>query len=880
MQKANKFKLTALNIFGQTHWPVTLLGALSSFTSIVLPLVIVRLLSPSEVGEFKVFFLYLAVAPALTLTNGLMSGIAFWAGLPEKREAFSITLVSATALTLLASLLLLILIDPSSLPFFSNHTSLLSLFCISMVSSIIGSLYEEIAIASGFRWHGALYGAISEAVRIGGLLITLAVTRSVTLMIEAFTILSVAKATIGILFGFRYKLFALPRDSKRLLTKIITYSIPVSIAGLCAILVRNTDQLFLSYFLSKSDFALYAIGCLSLAPIFTIEQSVTRVLIPSLSKSLNEGLIEQGRTEYREAVATLMVLMIPVTGGLILFAKPIIEVLFTDQYHQATNILRLFSISYLCLCIPENATARARGDAKWILRSFAISAVWTLIASIGLALIAGTQGALIGAVSGNILLRILALRDTARTFSTNIARCLPFYHILRIALITAVLILVSIYLRSFFVNDKIWFAVSGGIFGLISLFIWWDSMRPLIHSGNKAPKVLLITQTLYTGGLEKLLVALASGLQDKGMVRPIIFAYQHCLSQADSNFREVLEKKGISVEILNKSKGFSFTVIRKISSIIRSNKISAIHTHDLGGLIYGILGSFWSGRNPRVLHTQHSFIHLAKHKRYKTYEKIFTKCADGVSAVSEVVQSEYKQVGINPRLVKIIPTGVVVPSSLPVRSEEALLSHKSNLIPILSKLPKLTREVLNLHWIIYLARCYPGKGQDHALALWENLQHEIREQCFLIFVGPPTDKEWTENLMRISDSSPLSSHIAWAGGTDNPQDWLKSGSVFLSLSEYEGYPLAPLEALVTGVPSVLSDIPGHEPFRNYSSVVSINAKTHASSAVTEIIKASQSDFCGFRSSYWENTQKLRDTHSLDIMVNDYQAWYQTYLPNK
>jgi glycosyltransferase involved in cell wall biosynthesis len=134
--------------------------------------------------------------------------------------------------------------------------------------------------------------------------------------------------------------------------------------------------------------------------------------------------------------------------------------------------------------------------------------------------------------------------------------------------------------------------------------------------------------------------------------------------------------------------------------------------------------------------------------------------------------------------------------------------------------------------------------------------------------------------MRISDSSPLSSHIAWAGGTDNPQDWLKSGSVFLSLSEYEGYPLAPLEALVTGVPSVLSDIPGHEPFRNYSSVVSINAKTHASSAVTEIIKASQSDFCGFRSSYWENTQKLRDTHSLDIMVNDYQAWYQTYLPNK
>src|SRR4051794_25866951 len=89
----------------KSHWPLSLLGGAVSLLNLLLPLVLVRLLTPTEVGHYKIFFLYLVLAPWFCLTAGITSGLGHWAGREDRRlGAFS---SSWTLLLLVAGIALI-----------------------------------------------------------------------------------------------------------------------------------------------------------------------------------------------------------------------------------------------------------------------------------------------------------------------------------------------------------------------------------------------------------------------------------------------------------------------------------------------------------------------------------------------------------------------------------------------------------------------------------------------------------------------------------------------------------------------------------------------------------------------------------------------------
>jgi hypothetical protein len=68
-------------------------------------------------------------------------------------------------------------------------------------------------------------------------------------------------------------------------------------------------------------------------------------------------------------------------------------------------------------------------------------------------------------------------------------------------------------------------------------------------------------------------------------------------------------------------------------------------------------------------------------------------------------------------------------------------------------------------------------------------------------VGPETDPGHGERVLGIlgskswADAAALGVH--WVPGTDQPLEWMRAADLFLTASEYEGMPLAPLEAVVS-----------------------------------------------------------------------------------
>jgi hypothetical protein len=147
----------ALNHRRRSHWPISILSSFAAVVNLFLPLILVRLLTPHDVGLFKVFFLYVLIVPGFALTAGLMSGLGYWSGQGER----GVRAIQMSALIVLGAASVFALTGLLAFPLFErlfdwNETTALA-FAAALFGSIAGGFFEEAAISRGRTWTGALF---------------------------------------------------------------------------------------------------------------------------------------------------------------------------------------------------------------------------------------------------------------------------------------------------------------------------------------------------------------------------------------------------------------------------------------------------------------------------------------------------------------------------------------------------------------------------------------------------------------------------------------------------------------------------------------------------------------------------------------------------
>jgi O-antigen/teichoic acid export membrane protein len=354
-----------------SHWPLTLLGSLSSLLNLFLPIVMSRRMSPEGVGEFKVFFLYLAAIPALSMGVGFTNGTYLWGAErisgPEKvRSAFTLAVLAG----LLASLLSL-----GAFFYFPTKSAVLwfSLCCIPMVAATI---FEASLVAAGNVRRAAYFSAGFELVRLSCLIAALFLGSGVQVLFLFHALVSWIKLVCGAIL--LRPLSPLAPEFRRERSGLLRYALPVSGAAVFDLLVLNADRYVLSALLSAASFAVYSFGCLLVPPLFVFEQSVNQVLIPKLART--KPVSRAATALYQLAQEDLLLLLVPSAAGLMALAQPIVRLLFTDTYREAYVFLEWYAVYYALSGIPQDVLARARSDSGWIFRTalafglFAISA--------------------------------------------------------------------------------------------------------------------------------------------------------------------------------------------------------------------------------------------------------------------------------------------------------------------------------------------------------------------------------------------------------------------------------------------------------------------------------------------------------------------------
>lgn len=450
------------------HWPVFLISMISAITNLFLPVVLVRILDPQDIGIYKIFFLYAQSITFLSLTGGPLYSVYFWIGKKENslRYAEHAWALSFGLSIICAVIGLLFSFQLSRLIAITEMQTILLL--LSAITAAPASFYGEYLIARGRRINGSLFNSGFEILK-GIVIISLVyVTRHINAAFWGFTGLFLIKLLLAMHLGKKEGLLSFRIEQEKL-KEVWKYCAPLSIAGALSFFLEKVDMILLSSQLNVEHFAYYSMGCLIVPPLYILEMSVQKVLIPALSNSYHSGDKLSMTQHYRKAQSDIAFLMIPAVFGLIIFNRPIIEILFTTQYMESATFLKIFAFNYLAYIIPHDAIPRATGQTGWVLKMYLILTPLSILVVYLCAGQWGAKGALISSMVFFFIPKIPGLIFSSRITQYSISKLIAWRSLGLFIVINIPLTLLCIISRPYFETEKMWFFIIAPIYAVLYL---------------------------------------------------------------------------------------------------------------------------------------------------------------------------------------------------------------------------------------------------------------------------------------------------------------------------------------------------------------------------------------------------------------------------
>jgi glycosyltransferase involved in cell wall biosynthesis len=288
---------------------------------------------------------------------------------------------------------------------------------------------------------------------------------------------------------------------------------------------------------------------------------------------------------------------------------------------------------------------------------------------------------------------------------------------------------------------------------------------------NKKIKVFHILHDLTTGGAEKLVVDMCL-FTDKDEIDASIVSL---FPPKNNVFEKVALENGINVIFLNKKLGFDFEIIFALYKLFKFQKPDVVHTHSY--VFPYVLPAIIMNRIKARVHTVHSIASKEFGYAIRTVMKIayifFNVKPIAVSDyVKKSIEIEYN---INSDLVHCIHNGIDT--------------------KMFTQFKKQSSDIVTF---IHVGRF--TKLKNHSLlvgAFAEALKKN--NKIALKLIG---DGELKLDIMRKADDLGISNKIEFKGITKNVDSELKSASVFILTSDWEGLPLSILEAMACGLPII------------------------------------------------------------------------------
>jgi len=298
-------------------------------------------------------------------------------------------------------------------------------------------------------------------------------------------------------------------------------------------------------------------------------------------------------------------------------------------------------------------------------------------------------------------------------------------------------------------------------------------------------KVLQISNWLYTGGAEKLLLESIPLLNEKGVQVDLALS-----GDVSTPFLEQLKAKNTNtIYTLKEGNKNVYNPLLIFKIIPFFKKYDIIHVHLFPPLYIVALAKLVSFSKVKLVYTEHSTSNSRRgSKLLRIFDKfIYSKYLKIITISPEVDFNLKQHLNFNPNIFELIANGVNVEA---IRNEVKM--KVSELHPLISQESKILLQVSSFR--------YP-KDQKTIIRALKMLDDSV----VLVLVGDgPLKKECEEFAVQKG----VSDRVFFLGIRMDISKILKTADIIILSSHHEGLSLSSIEGMASGKPFVASNAPG------------------------------------------------------------------------
>jgi O-antigen/teichoic acid export membrane protein len=419
-------------------------GLIEYALQLVLPVILVRYLTKSEFGDYRLTWL---VAETGLILFPLFMPQSLFYFLPRAAAGSRSKLVGNVFVSLLvigwfSALLLLVLMPilPKTIADLQRYSPFVQIF---VGAWILGSILDVLPIADGKAGWQACAVIVFAILRIS----TLAVAAVVLGDFGSILVIMCGLAMLKIGMAVLYALFAAQEPGLgfdgQLLRVQLRYSVPFAIAqGFFALRV-HADQWVVAANFPSNVFALISIASVVFGVGTLIRQPLNTALVPNISFLLGQGNIDDASSLISKGYLLLGLVLPPILGLLILTADDLVELVYTSEYLGAVPLMRIYLLGQMATVFAAGHLLGVFGYGRESAITGAISLLLSIVSSILGVKLFGLAGAVAGSTISLVVWEWWAINKVAKGLGTSVFTLMRLNDIWKVWLVAAIGLLFS-----------------------------------------------------------------------------------------------------------------------------------------------------------------------------------------------------------------------------------------------------------------------------------------------------------------------------------------------------------------------------------------------------------------------------------------------------
>lgn len=176
-------------------------------------------------------------------------------------------------------------------------------------------------------------------------------------------------SVITIFFKEGLTIFKHGRAEKSSLFQFTPYfkiGLPLYIATFIGVITLNLDKAIVNSLGTLNDFAIYSVGAIEIPLFSMLSSAVAQSIFPKLVAFYKEQNIEQAKLLWINTTKKISYMSYPIILVLMIFASPLIKLVFTTRYEAAIPIFKTYLLVSLWRNNYYGSLISASGKTKWI----------------------------------------------------------------------------------------------------------------------------------------------------------------------------------------------------------------------------------------------------------------------------------------------------------------------------------------------------------------------------------------------------------------------------------------------------------------------------------------------------------------------------------